>query len=417
MNIQPQEIGNNRGAMCLNILHFARALRAAGMNTGPSAALIAIESIINVELRRKEDFYWTLHCIFVQRHEEHEVFDQAFSIFWRDPKIIEQLMSDFRGSKDPNLSESEEKESSDISQRVIDALDLEINKQASEEENSEIEENISFSFSNLEVIQSIDFESMSSNELKVAKQAIAKLKLPIDEVKVRRFHTKQKGPYIDMRASLRASLRPGGECLPLKYRVSRKKPPPLVILCDISGSMSRYSRMFLHFVHAVTNDRDRVSTFIFGTALTNITRFLNDKDVDKALDQTSSAVSDWSGGTRIGECLRQFNISWARRVLGQGAVVLLVTDGLDRDDLTVLAHEVSRLHRSCRKLIWLNPLLRYEQFKPEAGGIRTILPYVDEFRSVHNIESLLDISKALSSSNYINNGSTLNTHNRISSEK
>ena len=163
MNIQPQEIGNNRGAMCLNILHFARALRAAGMNTGPSAALIAIESIINVELRRKEDFYWTLHCIFVQRHEEHEVFDQAFSIFWRDAKIIEQLMSDFRGSKDPNLSESEEKESSDISQRVIDALDLEINKQASEEENSEIEENISFSFSNLEVIQSIDFESMSSN--------------------------------------------------------------------------------------------------------------------------------------------------------------------------------------------------------------------------------------------------------------
>jgi uncharacterized protein with von Willebrand factor type A (vWA) domain len=194
---------------------------------------------------------------------------------------------------------------------------------------------------------------------------------------------------------LRAALRSGG-LLELKRKSPRRRPPPLVVLCDISGSMSRYSRVFLHFMHSVTNDRDRVYTFVFGTRLTNITRFLRYRDVDVALDKVAEAVADWSGGTRIGQCVREFNRFWSRRVLGQGAIVLMITDGLDRDAGTGLAGEMDRLHRSCRKLIWLNPLLRYEGFEPRSLGMKAMLPYVDEFRPVHNLESLETLINVIS---------------------
>src|SRR6185369_2536727 len=171
--------------------------------------------------------------------------------------------------------------------------------------------------------------------------------------------------------------------------------PPLVVLCDISGSMSRYSRLFLHFMHSTTNDRDRVYTFVFGTRLTNITRYLRYRDVDLALDRVAEIVADWSGGTRIGKCLAEFNRLWSRRVLGQGAVVLFVSDGLDRDAASGLAREMERLHKSCRRLIWLNPLLRYDRFQPKSLGIRAILPHVDEFRPAHNLASLAELVAAL----------------------
>jgi uncharacterized protein with von Willebrand factor type A (vWA) domain len=176
----------------------------------------------------------------------------------------------------------------------------------------------------------------------------------------------------------------------------RERQPPLVIICDISGSMSRYSRMLLHFAHTVSNDRSRVYTFVFGTRLTNVTRLLQEKDVDMSLDKVSEAVHDWSGGTRIGRCLHEFNRDWSRRVLTQGAVVLLITDGLDRDAGSGLSQEMERLHKSCRQLLWLNPLLRYDQFKPKAIGMQAMLPHVDEFRSVHNLTSLTALTVLLS---------------------
>jgi uncharacterized protein len=194
---------------------------------------------------------------------------------------------------------------------------------------------------------------------------------------------------------LRAALRAGG-LIELKRKSPRRRPPPLVVLCDISGSMSRYSRLFLHFMHSITNDRDRVFTFVFGTRLTNITRYLRFRDVDVALDKVAASVEDWSGGTRIGHSIHDFNRLWSRRVLGQGAVVMLITDGLDRDAGTGLAHEMDRLHRSCRQLIWLNPLLRYEGFEPRSLGMRAMLPYVDEFRPVHNLESLETLIEVIS---------------------
>jgi len=211
----------------------------------------------------------------------------------------------------------------------------------------------------------------------------------------RRFAPDPRGARADMRATLRAALRSGG-IVELRRKSRRMRPPPLVVLCDISGSMSRYSRMFLHFMHAITNDRDRVFTFVFGTRLTNITRYLRFKDVDLALDKVAEAVADWSGGTRIGHCLVDFNLYWSRRVLGQGAVVILITDGLDRDVGVGLAHEMDRLHRSCRRLIWLNPLLRYEGFEPKSLGMRAMLPHVDEFRPVHNLDSLENLVTVLS---------------------
>jgi uncharacterized protein len=221
------------------------------------------------------------------------------------------------------------------------------------------------------------------------------MRLPEMAVPTRRFRPDPNGARADMRATLRASLRAGG-LLALRRKSRGERQPPLVILCDISGSMQRYSRLFLHFMHAVTNDRDRVYTFLFGTRLTNVTRFLRYKDVDVALDKVTEAVEDWSGGTRIGRCLAYFNRVWSRRVLGQGAIVLFISDGLDRDAADGLEKEIDRLHKSCRRLIWLNPLLRYEAFEPKSLGMRAILPHVDEFRPVHNLESLDDLAVQLS---------------------
>jgi uncharacterized protein len=203
-----------------------------------------------------------------------------------------------------------------------------------------------------------------------------------------------RGNQVDMRATLRAMTSARGAVVPLEWRKRRRRRPPLVVLCDISGSMDRYSRMLLFFLHAITNDRDRVHTLLFGTRLTNITRYLKHRDVDVAVARVSAAVSDWAGGTRIGACLEEFNRRWSRRLLGQGAVVLFISDGLDSDVGEGLGAEMDRLARSCRRLIWLNPLLRYDGFEARPAGIRAMLPYVDEFLPVHNFDSLMQLSTA-----------------------
>jgi len=213
-------------------------------------------------------------------------------------------------------------------------------------------------------------------------------------VLTRRFEPSRRGPLIDPRRAFRRSLKPGG-MIELSFRQRREKHPPIVVMCDISGSMSEYSRIFLHFIHVLTAQRGRVHTFLFGTRLTNVTRALRAKDVDEALAQCSGAVQDWSGGTRIGTSLHRFNRDWSRRVLGQGAIVILFTDGLERDGAESLAFEVERLHKSARRLIWLNPLLRFDGFEAKAQGIRTILPHVDEFRAIHNLSSMAQLVEAL----------------------
>ena len=385
----PEQNGAPEGRLADNILHFGRVLRAAGLPVGPGTAIEAIRAVETVGLRDKDDFYWGLHAVFVNRRDQHEVFNQAFHIIWRKPDILARVL----GAEMPALAAPAEAEQA--SRRVSEALGKERPHEDAGPEEREVEIDASFTYSAQEILQKIDFESMSIEELAQAKQVIARMRLPVAEVRTRRYAADPRGPRIDMRRSFRAGLRYGGSLIPLRRRARRARRPPLVVLCDISGSMSNYSRMFLHFLHAITNDRDRVHTFLFGTRLTNVTRHLRHKDVDVALAKVRDAVEDWSGGTRIGRTLREFNLVWSRRVLGQGALVLLVSDGLDRDAGAGLAAEIERLHKSCRRLIWLNPLLRYREFEAKSSGIKVIIQHIDDFRPVHSLENLSDLGRAL----------------------
>ncbi|HAC57472.1 MAG TPA: VWA domain-containing protein [Rhodobiaceae bacterium] len=377
------------GRLSENILHFARVLRRAGLRVGPRQVLDAVEAVEAAGIGTREDFYWTLHATLVKRHDEDQIFRQAFHVFWRNPKLLDKMMSLML----PEIETPPGTTGEEPSRRLAEALFGEGSRSIEEEPDIEIDR--SETFSKEELLRTRDFEKMSVAELAEAKSAIARLRLALDETRTRRTRPAVRGHLVDMRSTLRATLRSGG-VIPLKRRDYRRRRPPLVVLCDISGSMSVYARIFLHFLHALTNDRDRVHVFLFGTRLTNVTRELKHRDVDEALARVAARVEDWDGGTRIGETLRRFNVDWARRVLGQGATVLLVTDGLDRDAGEGLAPEVARLHRSARRVIWLNPLLRYERFEPKALGVKAILPHVDEFRPVHNIASLASLVEALS---------------------
>lgn len=379
--------------LAVNIMHFARVLRRAGLPAGPGQTLEAVRAVEAVGIRNRDDFYWALHAVFVTRRDQREIFDQAFHVFWRNPQLLERMLSMVL----PALRYEPDIPREQLSPRVAEAMNPRRAGQTTSppEEQDEIEIDAAMTWSGRESLQAMDFEKMSNEDVDAAKAAMRTMQMPIRPVKTRRFRPDPAGRRADMRATLRASLR-GAGVIPLRRRTRRQHPTPVVVLCDISGSMSRYSRMLIHFMHALTNDRDRVSSFLFGTRLTNITRQLRNKDVDAALSGVGEAAEDWSGGTRIGECLTAFNRDWSRRVLAQGAIVLLITDGLERDNTGILTAAMDRLARSCRRLIWLNPLLRYDEYEPRAQGAKAILPHVDEFRPVHNLDSLAQLADALS---------------------
>jgi uncharacterized protein len=378
------------GRLAENILYFARALRAAGIPVGPGAVLDALEALSVARIGTRDDFYWTLHAVFVKRHEHTVLFDQAFQIFFRKRGYIEKIIAMMLPSAMPGPPKSAKAGT----QRIQDALFSGLEER--EQHKSDVELDARLTVSDREVLQKKDFAQMTAAEILAAKEAIARLVLPLDEIRTRRFAASRRGHLIDIRRTLRASLKAGGAVIDLKYLGPRVKEPPVVALLDISGSMSEYTRLFLHFLHAVTDARKRVTTFLFGTRLTNVTRAIRQRDPDEALAACSANVADWSGGTRIASSLRAFNKRWARRVLAQGAVVLLITDGLERDADDTLAFEIDRLHRSCRRLIWLNPLLRFHGFEARAKGVQTMLPHVDELRPIHNLESMTDLVRALS---------------------
>ena len=378
------------GRLAENIVYFARALRAAGMPVGPGSVLDALEALNVARVGARDDFYWTLHAVFVKRHEHTILFDQAFRIFFRKRGYIEKLIA----SMIPQTLEPAAKSPAPGAQRVQEALFSGLNERAQDQ--SEIEVDARLTVSDREVLQKKDFAQMTAAEIAAAKDAIARLTLPLDEVRTRRLTQNRRGHLIDIRRTLRASMKAGGAVIDLKYLGPRLKEPPIVALLDISGSMSEYTRLFLHFLHAVTDARKRVTTFLFGTRLTNVTRAIRQRDPDEALAACSANVADWSGGTRIASSLHVFNKQWARRVLGQGAVVLLITDGLERDADDTLAFEIDRLHRSCKRLIWLNPLLRFHAFEARAKGVQTMLPHVDELRAIHNLNSMKELVRALS---------------------
>jgi uncharacterized protein len=382
------EPGQTTGRLAENIVYFARALRAAGIPVGPGAVLDALEALKVAGVGTREDFYWTLHAVFVKRHEHSVLFDQAFRIFFRRRGYIDQMLA-MMMPQAPAPPQAPQPGATRVHEALFSGLDDKLKRQR------EVELDARMTVSDREVLQRKDFAQMTSAEIEAAKAAIKRLVLPLAEVRTRRLKPHPHGHLIDIRRTLRASMKGGGDFIDLRFIGPKTKAPPLVALLDISGSMSQYSRIFLHFLHALTETRRRVSTFLFGTRLTNVTRALRERDPDDALASCSASVPDWSGGTRIASSLRVFNKLWTRRVLTQGAVVLLITDGLERDADDTLAFEIDRLHRSCRRLIWLNPLLRFEGFEARARGIRAMLPHVDEFRPIHNLESMAGLVAAL----------------------
>jgi uncharacterized protein len=378
------------GRLAENILYFARALRAAGIPVGPGAVLDALAAVTAAGVGTRDDFYWTLHAMFVKRREHSVLFDQAFRIFFRKRGYLDRLLA----LMSPQAPGPAPQAAPEASQRVLDALFAGAEK--TEHEKSEVEIDARMTVSDREVLEKKDFAQMTAAEAAVAKDAVARLVLPFDERVTRRLSPHRHGDRVDLRRTLRASMKAGGAMIDLKFLGHRTRPPPIVALLDISGSMSQYTRIFLHFLHALTASRKHVSTFLFGTRLTNVTRALTERDPDEALEACSAGVLDWSGGTRIASSLQTFNKLWARRVLTQGAVVLLFTDGLERDPDDRLGFEIDRLHRSCKRLIWLNPLLRFEGFEAKARGIKVMLRHVDEFRPIHNLESMRSLTRALS---------------------
>src|ERR1700755_3306306 len=369
------------GQMADNVIGFGRALRAAGMPFGPVAVIDALNALQVIEIGNRADVFTTLEAIFVKRHEHSLIFAQAFDLFFRAAEEWKHLLDSVP------LADHARRKPPPASRRVQEALSQPRRTEAPQAQEQELR----LSVSDKEILQKKDFAQMSAAEIAQVTLAIANMRLPQAELRTRRYQPDPRGLKLDMRRTLRGSLRTGGEIIDIRKLGRIEKPAPIVALLDISGSMSEYTRLFLHFLHAITDARKRVSVFLFGTRLTNVTRALRAKDPDEALASCSQTVEDWAGGTRIATSLHTFNKLWARRVLGQGAIVLLISDGLEREADSRLAFEMDRLHRCCRRLIWLNPLLRFGGFEAKAQGIKMMLPHVDEFRPVHNLSSIQEL--------------------------
>jgi uncharacterized protein len=381
------------GRLADNIVYFARTLRRAGLPVGPAAVIDAIRAVEQAGITSRDDFYWTLHSVFVKKREQRAAFHEAFELFWQPRGLLEKMIA-MMSPEAPPTAVREKPRAAEA--RARQAMSPERDRKQQEEPKVEVETRLTVSAR--EILQRKDFAQMTTDEIAEAKRTLADLILPDDKLRTRRLKAAGHGRF-DPRRTMRASLRVGGDIIMPAFRARAEQRPPIVAICDISGSMTQYSRLMLHFLHALS-ERRRVHSFVFGTRLTNVTRQLQRKDPDEALASCSDAVKDWSGGTRIASGLRAFNRDWSRRVLGQGATVLLITDGLEReekDDAGIdLEHEMDRLHRSCRRLVWLNPLLRYEGFAAKARGVRLMLPHVDEFRPVHSLEAIADLVAALS---------------------
>lgn len=379
------------GHLAENIAFFGRALRQAGMSVGPGAMLDAVAAVEAVGIGHREEFRAALEAVFVKRRQDAELFDQAFRLFWRRRALLEKMMATLMPVA-PGDSDTQRQEAL---RRLTEAM-FQHKPPQDQPERERVDLDSRLTVSDIEVFRSRDFDGMSALELAEAKQAISRLVMPMQHVKTRRFLADPHGNRPDPRRAMRASLRAGGDGFELRFRARAVKVPPLVALCDISGSMSQYSRIFLHFLHALAQTGRRVSAFTFATELTNVSHALKaNKDPDLALRGAAQMVRDWDGGTRIGVTLERFNKRWARRVMSGGAVVLLITDGLEREVRPDLARELARLHRSARRLIWLNPLLRFGGFEAKAAGIRAMLPHVDEFRTCHSLNAMADLCQAL----------------------
>lgn len=377
------------GRLAQNIALFARVLRDAGLPVGPAHALDAVRAVETAGVVSRTDVHAALQAVFVHRRDEIAVFDAAFDAFFRGRNLLDKMI-ELLSPVTPERPAAEKPRPG--AARVSEALAPP--RASAVPPPSELELDARLTASSREVLRQKDFAQMTAAELDAARLAIAALTFADERVRTRRRIAAPRGRF-DARRSMRAAMRTGGELVVPQRAVRAVRPPPVVALCDISGSMAEYSRVLLHFLHAL-GERRRVATFLFGTRLTNVTRALSRRDPDEALALVAGQVADWSGGTRIGESLALFNRVWSRRVLSGGPVVLLVTDGLEREgDPAVIAREADRLRRSCRRLLFLNPLLRFEGFEARARGIRALLPHVDAMLPIHSVASVAELAALL----------------------
>jgi uncharacterized protein with von Willebrand factor type A (vWA) domain len=375
------------GKFLHNLLLFGRLLRKLGLDINPGRMMDLVSALDHIEIGRKQDFYHAARTLLVHEREDLPLFDEAFEFFWRKPAeswdVEWQGLTRRRKSQTPVVTHPPLKNAAD-----------EANDSTPGQEITVIE--VTRTYSDRELLRQKDFAEMSAEEAEAVKRMMSQL---LWNVSQRRTRRKQpgKGHWIDLRRTVRRSLRSGGEIFSWSFREPKSKPRPLVVIADISGSMERYTRLLLHFIYGMKAALSQpVEAFVFSTRLTRITRPLQTRDLDLALKQVSLLVHDWAGGTRIGESLKAFNFDWGRRVLGRGAVVLIISDGWDRGDVDLLNREMRRLKRNCHRLIWLNPLLGAPDYEPLTRGIQAALPHIHDFLPVHNLASLEDLAKRLS---------------------
>ncbi len=382
----------NSGNLLHNLLLFGRLLRGLGLDVNPGRMIDLVHALGHIEIGRKQDFYHAARSLLVHRHEDVPLFDQAFEMFWRKPAegwttLDLSGLGAMRRSRRPRITPPPLREP--------EAAPPEDGPGQAPSDQPPIIQ-VTLTYSEREVLRRKDFAEMTAEELQAIKQLMAELVWQLGERRTRR-RKPGKGQLLDLRRTIRKSLKYGGEVLQWARRAPKFKPRPLVVVADISGSMERYTRLLLHFIYTLTAGLDQpVEAFVFSTRLTRITRQLEGREVEAALREVARAVPDWSGGTRIGEALKTFNFEWGRRVLGHGAVVLLISDGWDRGEMDLLRREMARLQRSCHRLIWLNPLLGSPDYEPLTRGMQTALPYIDDFLPVHNLASLEDLARYLS---------------------
>jgi uncharacterized protein len=383
------------GQLANNVLHFARVLRKAGLPVGTDRPLLALQALAIAGIGSRADLYAVLRACLIDRIEHRALFDQAFQVFWRDPQLLEEVMRlllpSVPGGSSPRGPSERLREALGPAAARLPRRAAPVRERA--------DGDAPMSSSDRERLRKADFDTMTTAEWAAARRLMAALEPLLARLVTRRDAGSSRAARLDLKRLLRDSARHGGDILGIPYRSRTTRIEPLTVIVDISGSMARYSRVFLHFMHALVNGSRaaglRVNAFVFGTRLTNVTRQLRARDPDEALAQVAAAVQDWSGGTRIGACLAQFNRRWARRVPLSSSTVLLLTDGLEHSETAQLSLETARLARSCRRLWWLNPLLRYAAFEPRARGIRAMLPHVDRMLPVHDLASLEDLARAL----------------------
>lgn len=378
------------GHLLHNLVLFNRLLRELGLDVNPGRVIDLVQALSLVQIGRRSDFFYTLQSLLVHNKEDLPLFEQAFDLFWRRPVHELSLADLFRREpprpKDPIIKPPDLQEN--VAQKEKETPDQE------DDEPIEVIE-VTQTYSTQEMLRQKDFDDLSAEELEEVRRMMAAMVWQLGERRTRRTQT-GRGRNPDLRRLLRKNLRYGGELLDWPYRRPKYRPRPLIVIADISGSMERYSRLLLHFIYSLTAGLEqKVEAFVFSTRLTRITYPLRDKDIDRALHNVSGLIHDWAGGTRIGEAIKTFNYDWGRRVLGRGAVVLVISDGWDRGDPALLKKEMDRLHKSCHRLIWLNPLLGSAQYEPLTRGIVAALPHVDDFLPVHNLASLEDLATHL----------------------